>query len=149
LAVLLTGPAVDDCVVVTPEVVFGCVPILLLVTVKVTVQLPLAGIVIPEKLSAVAPPPSDAGVVPEQVPPTAPPKALIFTSVSVKVPPVRAALLLLLNVRVTTEFAPGKIAVGLKALAIVGRFPTVNMAVLLTAPATGVKVAVTPEVVFG
>ncbi|MGD0632618.1 MAG: hypothetical protein ABR987_25110, partial [Terracidiphilus sp.] len=117
---LLTGPAVDDCAVVTPEVVFGWVPIVVLVTVKVTVQLLFAGIVIPEKLSEVAPPERVAGLVPTQVPPTAPPKALMFTSVSVKEPPVRAVLLLLLSVRVTTEFAPDTIAFGLNALAMVG-----------------------------
>jgi hypothetical protein len=136
-------------VVVTPEVVFVWVPIVGLVTVKVTVQLPRAGIVIPEKLSAVAPPPIAAGVVPAQVPPTTPPKALMFTRVSVKEPPVRAALLLLLSVKVTTEFAPGRIALGLNALAMVGRFPTVSVAVLLAVPGTGVCVVVTPEVVFG
>jgi hypothetical protein len=149
LAVLLAAPAVVVCVVVTPEVVFGWVPIVLLVTVKVTVQLPLAGIVIPEKLREVAPPESVAGVVPTQVPPMAPPMALMFTRVSVKAPPVSAATLLLVSVRVTTEFAPGRIAFGLNALAMVGRFDTVNVAVLLAAPGVVVWVVVTPEVVFG
>ena len=53
-AVLLAVPAVVVCVVVTPEVEFGFVPTVLLVTSKVTVQVTLfAGIVIPLKLSAV------------------------------------------------------------------------------------------------
>jgi hypothetical protein len=49
----------------------------LLVTLKITVQLLLAGIVIPVKLSAVAPAPRLFGVVPAQVPVTAPPTALM------------------------------------------------------------------------
>jgi hypothetical protein len=46
LAVLLGRPAVVVCVVVTPEVVFGCTPIVLLLTEKITVQLAFAGSVI-------------------------------------------------------------------------------------------------------
>ena len=106
LAVLLTAPAVGVCVVVTPEVAFGLMPTVLLVTEKVTVQLPLAGIVIPLKLKAVAPTLRLLGVVPTQVPPTAPPTALIFVSVSVKEAPVRLLALLLLKVKVMVEFAP-------------------------------------------
>jgi hypothetical protein len=49
----------------------------LLVTLKITVQLLLAGIVIPVKLSAVAPAARVFGVVPAQVPVTAPPRALM------------------------------------------------------------------------
>jgi hypothetical protein len=106
VAVLLAAPAVGVCVVVTPEVVFGCTPAVLLVTLKITVQLPLAGMVIPLKLSAVAPAVSVFGVVPAQVPPTPPPAALIFASVSVKAPPVIGNPLLLASVRVTTEVPP-------------------------------------------
>jgi len=75
---------------VTPEVVLGFPATLLLVTLNVTVQLLLAGMVIPVKLRAVAPALSVLGVVPVQVPPTAPPTALMLTSVSVNAPPVRA-----------------------------------------------------------
>ena len=71
-AVLLAGPAAGVSVAVTPEVVFGYTPIVLLVTEKTTVQLPFAGIVIPEKASAVDPAPNVLGVVPAQVPVTAP-----------------------------------------------------------------------------
>ena len=105
LAVLLAVPIVV-CVVVTPEVAFGFVPTVVLVTANVTVQLPLAGIVIPLKLNAVAFAASVFGVVPAQVPPTAPPTALILRSVSVNDALVNGDALLLLNVRVTVELPP-------------------------------------------
>jgi hypothetical protein len=104
--VLLTAPAVGVCVVVTPEVALGFVPTVLLVTLKMTVQLPLAGIVIPLKLNAVAFATSVFGVVPTQVPVTLPPVALILTSVSVNEALVNADALLLLNVSVTFELPP-------------------------------------------
>src|SRR5450631_3737947 len=116
LAVLLTVPAVGVCVVVTPDVAFGLTATLLLVTANVTVQLPPAGIVIPVKLSAVAPALNVPGVVPTQVPPTAPPTALMLTSVSVNAPPVNADPLLFDNVSVTVELPPETIEVGLNAL---------------------------------
>jgi hypothetical protein len=106
LAVLLTAPAVGVWVVVTPEVVLGCEPTVELVTLKVTVQLPLAGIVIPLKLSDEAPAVNELGVVPTQVPPTEPPVALIFESVSVNAPPVSAEPLLFDRVSVTVDEAP-------------------------------------------
>src|SRR5258708_26495270 len=81
VAVLLPDPAVGVCVVVTPEVELLLPPTFVLVTLKITVQLLLAGMVIPEKLSAVAPAVKVAGVVPAQVPVTDPPAALIFTRV--------------------------------------------------------------------
>ena len=115
---------------------------------KVTVQLLLAGMVIPLKLSDVAPAVRDAGVVPVQVPPTAPPEALMLDSVSVNAPPVKAVALGLVNVRVTVEVPPDAIDVGLNALAMVGA-PTSRVSVLLAAPAVGVCVVVTPEVVLG
>src|SRR5438132_1050465 len=105
LAVLLAVPIVV-CVVVTPEVAFGFVPAVLLLTSKVTVQLPPAGIVIPLKLSAVSFAASVFGVVPTQVPPTAPPTALILTRVSVNEALVNGDALLLLNVRVTVVLPP-------------------------------------------
>src|SRR5271165_2622150 len=106
VAVLLAAPATGVCVLVTPEVVLGLPPAVLLVTLKITVQLLLAGMVIPVKLSAVAPAAKVFGVVPAQLPVTAPPAALMFVSVSVNAPPVRAEALPLASVRVTTEFAP-------------------------------------------
>jgi len=112
VAVLLAAPAVGVCVVVTPEVVLGWPPTVLLVTLKITVQLPLAGIVIPVKLRAVWPAVNVDGVMPLQVPvtdwlPLAPAAALILTSVSEKAPPVRADALLFERVRVTVEVPPG------------------------------------------
>src|SRR5437660_1337899 len=109
-------------------------------TLKVTVQLPLAGMVIPLKLRAVAPAARVLGVVPTQVPPTAPPTALMFTSVSVKAAPVRADALLFDRVRVTNEVPPATMVAGLNALVIGGgtraAAVTVRMAMLLGAPAT-------------
>ncbi len=105
VAMLLAAPA-GVCVVVTPEVEFDCTPGVLLVTAKVTVQEPLAGIVIPLKLNAVAPAANVFGVVPAQLPPTAPPTAVIFTSVSVNAAPVSDEALVLLKVSVTVELPP-------------------------------------------
>src|SRR5258708_26653549 len=79
-AVLLAAPATGVWVVVTPEVVFGFEPAVLLVTGKVTVQLALAGIVIPLKLKAVAPAPKGFELAPTHVPPAAPPTALMLES---------------------------------------------------------------------
>ena len=105
-AVLLTAPAVDVWFVVTPDVVFGCTPLVLLVTEKMTVQLPLAGMVIPVNDRAVAPADKLFGEIPAQVPVTAPPTALIFVSASLNAAPVSALVFVLLNVSVTVEFAP-------------------------------------------
>src|SRR5216684_595793 len=113
VAVLLCAPAVGVCVVVTPEVWLLLPPGVLLMTLKVTVQLLLAGIAIPVKLRAVAPALRVLGVVPTQVPPTAPPTALMFTSVSVNAPPLRAVALVLDRVRVTNEVPPDTMVVGL------------------------------------
>src|ERR1039457_3252393 len=147
VAVLLAVPAVGVCVVVTPEVVLGLPPTVLLVTLNVTVQLP-DGIVIPVKLRAVAPALNEEGVVPVQVPPTAPPTALMLASVSVNAPPVNAEPLLLDSVRVTTELPPDAIEVGLNPLAMVGAANTVRVALLLAVP-VGVCVVVTPDVLLG
>ena len=92
--------------VVIPDVVFGCAPTVLLVTLKVTVQLLVAGMKYELKLSAVWP-----AAIPErlplmQVPPIAPPVALIFTSVSVKAAPVSIDGLLLESVRMTVDVPP-------------------------------------------
>ena len=151
VAVLLAAPATGVCAVVTPEVVFGWLPVALLVTLKITVQLPFAGIVIPVKLSAVCPLVNALGLVPAHVPVTAPPAALIFTSVSLNAPPVSAEPLLFASVRVTVDMPPVAIAAGLNALLIDGdaRLPTCKLAVLLAGPAVGVCVVVTPDVVLG
>ena len=120
-AVLLAVPGVGVvCVVVTPEVVLGRTPGLLLVTLKMTVQLPLAGIVIPLKLNDVAFAARELGVVPTQVPVTAPPDAAILVSVSVNEAPVSAVPLVLLSVRVTVEVPPAGIDVGLNVFEMVG-----------------------------
>src|SRR5580704_14010930 len=100
LAVLLAGPAVVVCTVVTPEAILGWLPAMVLVTLNMIVQLPLAGIVMPLKLSAVAPEVREPGAVPAHVPVTFPAAAVMFTSVSVKVAPVRAVPLLLDSVKV-------------------------------------------------
>src|SRR5260370_1285565 len=100
VAVLLAGPAIGVCIVATPDVVLGLAPAVVLVTLKVTVQLLLAGIVIPLKFRAVAPADIVARVLPVQVPPSAPPTALMLDSVSVNEPLVRGDTLPLVNVRV-------------------------------------------------
>src|SRR5260370_885260 len=105
VAVLLGEPAEGVCVVVTPDVVLGFPPTVLLVTLKVTVQLLLAGIVIPLKLRAVAPGLRVAGVVPVQVPVPDPPTALMLLKVSVNAPLVRLEGLLLARVNVATDVA--------------------------------------------
>ena len=104
VAVLLPAPATGLWVVATPEVVLLLAPTMLLVTLNVTVQLLPAGIVIPEKLSAVWPP---VKVVPAaHDPPTTPPTALMFASMSVNAEPVRANALPFDNVKVTVELPP-------------------------------------------
>jgi len=148
VAVLLPDPAEGIWVVVTPEVVFGLTPVLLLVTRKVTVQLPDAGRLIPVKLKAVCPAVNVDGVVPLHVPPTAPATALMFVRVSVKAPPLRADVLPLDKVRVTMEVPPAAMLVGLNAFAMLIAAHTVKVAVLLPAPAVGICVVVMPEVVL-
>lgn len=127
--VLLGVPTVGVCVVVTPEVAFGCEPGVELVTLKITVQLLLAGIVMPLKFSDVAPADKLLGVVPEQVPVTAPPSAVMFVSVSLNAAPVRLEAFGFVSVSVTTEEPPAEIEVGLNALAIVGGPSTVKVTV--------------------
>ena len=69
--------------------------------------------VIPVKLRLVAPAVRTLELAPAQVPPAAPPTAVILASVSVNAPPVRAEALLLDRVRVTTEAPPEVMDVGL------------------------------------
>ncbi len=106
LAVLLGGPALGVCVVVTPDVVFGRTPAALLVTLKITVQLLLAGIVIPLKLRAAWPAVTVEGLVPLHVPVSAPPAALMLARLSVNALPVRADALLFDSVKVTADVPP-------------------------------------------
>lgn len=105
------------------------------------------GIVIPLKLKAVAPGERVFGVVPMQVPPTAPPTALIFVNVSVNEALVKSPVVFVFDkVSVTVEVPPVRIIDGLNALAIVGGAKTVRFAVA-AAPASLFEV-VTVEVVF-
>jgi hypothetical protein len=148
-AVLLTVPATGVSLVVTPEVVLGCMPPVLLVTLNVTVQLLFAARPTPLKLSAVAPAVNVLGEVPVQVPPTEPPAALMLTSVSENEALCNIDALLLAMVRVTTDVPPDGMLVGLKPLEMVGAATTVKFTVLLPDPATGVWVEVTPDVLLG
>ena len=145
VAVLLGAPAVGVCAVVTPEVVFVLPPTELLVTLKITVQFPFAGIVIALKFKAVAPAAKLFGVVPTQVPVTAPPAALILVSVSVNEAFVNAgAAFGLVKVSVTVDVPPTGIEVGENALAMVGGDKTVNVnCLVVAAPQSSVKVTVT------
>ncbi len=69
LAVFDTVPAVGTSVVVTPLVAFGCTPSTLELTTIVTVQLSLAGIVIPLRLRLVSPSVKLLPPAPVQLPP--------------------------------------------------------------------------------
>src|SRR5258706_454173 len=82
VGVLVPDPAAAVCVVVRREVVLFFPPTFVLVTEIFTVQLPLAEILMPGKLRAVPPAEKVLGVVPVQVPPTAPPAALMLTRLS-------------------------------------------------------------------
>jgi|ERR1051326_6825462 hypothetical protein len=122
VAVLLPDPAVGVSVVVTPEVELGLTPTCELVTLNITVQLPPgpAGMLIPVKLSAVAPAGRLFGVVPVQVPLTEPPDALMLLRESVNAPPERAIEFPFVIVTVTTDVPPTPIVVGLNAFETVG-----------------------------
>ena len=106
VAVLLAGP-VGASAVLTPEVVFGYVPGVALITLNETVQLVFARIVIPLKLNKpVAPEEIVFPPAPVQVPVTAPgpPTALrLPASVSVKEAFVKSKLLGFVSVNVTIE----------------------------------------------
>lgn len=119
VAVLLTGPAAGISVVETPDVTFDFVPAVELVTSKMTVQ-PAGGIVMPPKLSAVAPTTMLDGVIPTQVPDTGPPTAVMPTKVSLNVAPVRSTAFGLESVRDTVLLPPAGIDASSKPLVIVG-----------------------------
>lgn len=119
VAVLLTFPATGVSAVATPDVVFVRFPPVELVISKITVQ-PAGGIVIPPKLSDVAPAEMLDGVVPTQVPVTGPPTALMSTKLSLNDAPVRFVAFGLESVRVTVVFPPPGMEEAPKAFAIVG-----------------------------
>src|SRR5271169_2314776 len=98
----LGDPAVVVWVVVTPEVLLGNTPVVLLVTLNVTVQ-PLVGMLIPVKVSGFC---ARFTLVPVHVPPKVPATALMLVSVSVKDPPLSAEALLLDSVSVTVDVPP-------------------------------------------
>jgi hypothetical protein len=93
--------------VVTPEVMLFSAPAVELVTLNITVQLPLVGIVMPLKLADVAPAVKVVGVVPAQVPVTDPPAAVMpVGNVSLNAPPVSWVALGLVRVKTTADVPP-------------------------------------------
>jgi hypothetical protein len=117
----LLGLPVNASLLDTPDAVFVNTPAIMLVTLNVTVQLAPAGIVMLEKLRLEAPALKELGLVPVQVPPTAPPAALMPRRRSVNAAPVRLMPVLgLVNVRVTVEIPPAGMLAGLNALLMLG-----------------------------
>ena len=149
VAAVGTAPAAV-CVVVTPDDWLDWTPAVVLVTLKITVQLLLAGIAIPVNVRAVAPAVKEDGLA-AQVPVTLPPAALMLASVSVNVPPLSAMPLLLDIVKVKVEVAPAGMVVGLNASEMVGKLSavTVRLTEAAAVPAAGVCVVVTPEAALG
>ena len=111
-------------------------------------QLPRAGTAMPPKLKAVAFAAKLMGANLAHEPPTKPPTAVIFVSVSVN-DPTKPKALELFSANVTVDTPPTTIVAGLNALFTAIGDSTVRIAVLLTAPAVGVCVVVTPEVALG
>jgi hypothetical protein len=127
-AVFDVVPAVGVCVVVTPLVVFGLTPTVLEVTTTVTVQLPLAGMVNPLSVNAVAAFAKLFPLAPTQVPPAlCAPLIAMFASVSVKLAPVKALAFGFVNVKVIVEVPPLWIVPVPNAFAIVGAPNTVTV----------------------
>jgi hypothetical protein len=151
LAVLLTAPVPVVCVLVTPLLVFGLTPAVLLVTTTVTVQLPAEGMVNPVKLKAVFPAVNELPEAPVQVPAAAAvAEMLMLLSVSVNAAPVSAvAAFELLKVKVRVEVPPVVIVARLNAWAMVGNASTVKLAVLLAVPVPVVSLLVKPLLVLG
>lgn len=151
VAVLLTGPAAGNCVLVTPLAVLGNAPVVVLVTITVTVQ-PPAGRLGTVRFSALTPvaPTTRTGllVTPVQVPPIMVEATLMLVSVSVKLALVSATALPLPKVNVLVLVSPLAMAAGLKALAIVGAFNTVKLTGPEPAPAA-ICVVVTPLTLLG
>jgi hypothetical protein len=135
--------------VVTPLVTFGFVPTVDEVTSTVTVQLPLAGNVMPEKERFVAPLTNPLELAPVHVPEAfCAPLIAILVNVSVKEAFVRLLVYVFVSVNVMVEVPPSVIVAGLNALAIVGRAMTVRLTVDDGEP-TVVSLVVTPLAVFG
>lgn len=116
-------------VTATVDVVFGRVPGVSLVTISVMVQLPL-GKVSPVKLSnpvcwstkaLLAAPPQEPAA-------SCAPLTRIFASVSVKLPPVRGTVLLLVIVNCIVDVPSAVIVPGVKALVVIGRLSAVKLA---------------------
>ena len=121
LAIFEPGPAVGTSVVVTPLVLFGWVPTVLEVTTTVTVQLLLAGMVIPLRIKLVWPFARLLPPAPTQVPlALCPPLMAMLVRLSVKLALVITTLFGLFNVKVIVEVPPAVIGLGTKALAMVG-----------------------------
>ena len=149
-AVLEAGPATGDSLLVTPEAVLLLMPELLLVTVTVTVQLPVNGMVSPEKFNVpVWPAAKLFDDAPAQLPPAAPaPLMLMLARVSVKLEPVRGTLLELASVKVRRLVPPCPIGLVAKALAMVAGAATMRRAVLETGPVAASTLE-SPEVLLG
>jgi hypothetical protein len=139
-------PAVGVWVVVTPLVVFGLTPKVLEVTTMVTVQLPLAGIVSPLSVKAVAPFAKLLVPAPTQVPAAAcAPLIDMFASASVKLAPVKALAFGFVKVKVIVEVPPDWIGETLNAFAIVGGFSTVTVFVAQLLLVSSISVITLPE----
>ena len=147
-AVLLATPAAPVCVEATPPLVLLYGPARLLVTSTLTVHDVLAATVPPVKLILTS---AGAGA-------NVPPQVLTILGVaattkltgkaSVKAKPLKATAFGLAIVNVKVDAPPVGIAVGEKALLMVGVAKTLNTAVLLTVPAAPVCVEETPLVVL-
>ncbi len=149
LAVFDTAP-VGACVLLTPLVVLGCVPGVLLRTTTVTVQELFAGMVNPVNESAVWLAVSMLLLAPVHVPPAAPAASMnMLLKVSVNAPLVSATPLVLLMVKVMVLVAPKAMLAGPKALVMLGATAvTVRLAVFDTAPIAA-SLLDTPEVLLG
>jgi hypothetical protein len=129
VAVLLTLPVADS-LDETPLVVLASEPGTVLVTWTVMVQLELAGIVAPDKVSELAPAPGDAllqllvkvGVLLT---------TRLVGKLSVKPTPVSEMGFGLVTIRLNVDVPLVRIVAGLNDLAIVGALTTCKTAVLL------------------
>jgi hypothetical protein len=145
----VAGDPMVVCIVVTPLVVLGCTPNVVDVTVTVTVQLLLAGIEIPLKVSAVVAFAKLLLAAPVHVPPALwAPLIDILLKVSEKPAPVKILALGLESVNVMVEVPPVTMVAGLKAFEMVAGPSTVKFAVFDAVP-IAVCAVVTPLVVFG
>ena len=132
--------------VVTPLAVFGYTPGVADVTITVTVQLPLAGIVIPLKFRLVAPFKRLLLVAPVQVPAAFwAPLIVMPVRVSVKVAFVNALVFGFVRLNVMIEVPPATIVAGLNDFTIVG-FKE-SLSVLVHAPVPELKLRVIPPLV--